>query len=145
MKWLIRRFQDVFSGGYGQGDYYPYERRVCVWAFVCRLVFILVPAIGVWEYLGTFELYGSWQFVRAVLTLAAGWIGAFVWADLGPEELFRKWLVGYSYNTNVWPLGTLEGFCGAIHEPYSHKWEELKMKPLRPWDGDPGSGQFGDE
>lgn len=135
----------MFPGGAGEGDAYPYERKVCLWAFACRLIFILVPALVAWEYLGTIEAYGTWQLVRALLTGVAGWAGAFVWADLGPEELFRKWLLGYSYNPNVFPLGTLEGFCGAIHEGYRQVWEENKMKPLRPWDGDPGSRRFGDE
>lgn len=145
MNWYLKRFRDVLPGGAGEGDAYPYERKVCAWAFICRLVFILAPAIVGWEYLGTIELYGSWQLVRALLTIAAGWGGAFVWADLGPEEWFRKWWLGYSYNPNVFPLGTLEGFCGAIHEGYVPEWEKLKMTPLRPWDGDPGSGKFGDE
>lgn len=130
MSWYLQRFQDIFTG------YYPHERKVCAWAFVIRCGFILAPALAWWEWSRLWELYGSWQIVRGMLTLGTGWLGAFVWADLGPEEWFTKRLIGYANNYNMTPNGRLEGFCGAVDVQDAKAWEQHKHQILRPWDGE---------
>ena len=137
--WLWKRITDVLPGGAGEGACYPKERLVCILSFSIRLVCIVAPALFAWEHVES-----TWL-LRACAAYVAGLAGAFVYADMGPEEWLRKLMLGYSWNPNVFPLGTLEGFCGSISKETMTGWQWHKMLPLRPWDGQPGSGHFGDE
>ena len=135
--WLTQRVHDIIT------DAYPKERLLCILSFSIRLAFILAPALATWELLPPLAPFPL--ITRIIASYVAAFAGAFVYADLGLEEGLRKLTMGYSYNPNCWPLGTLEGFCGSIDTETQAEWQRLKMTPLRPWDGTPGSGKFGAE
>ena len=124
-----------------RNQYMPYERTVCLWSWSLRVVFVLIPALAVWHVAAWLPWPVQWY-----LTWGAGWIGGFVWADLGPGQWFARRCLGYGYNPNVINT-TLEGFEGpkeTYPEMVAH-WQRDKFTRLRLWDGDPGSGRFGDD
>lgn len=98
---------------------FPYERTVCVYAFVIRLAFILVPALTWWSATAwlpaDFGLVG-WAW-RIHCAWGAGWLGGFVWADV-LEERYREIFVGCPHNSNLFPICTLEGYVGQKRGGY---------------------------
>ena len=118
---------------------FPYERRVCLWAFHLQLVFILVPALTWWMWTAWLPIWCSsvlagdsvtewgWSRPAAVVGWAwrlygawgAGWLGGFIWADFGPEERYRELLVGCSVNSNLFATNTLEDYVGAKRGRYA--------------------------
>jgi hypothetical protein len=147
MRWLWQRIHDIVT------DVYPKERVLCILSFSIRLVCILAPALATWALLPPLTRFPL--ITTLIASYVAGFVGAFVYADLGPEELFRKVTLGHSFNPNIWPLGTLEGYTGAVSKapvtwhgytkPAIEWWQEYKKLRMAPWHGDPGSGRFGDE
>lgn len=114
---------------------FPYERLVCLWAFHLQLVFILVPAIAWWA--GTAwlpEQYGvlGWGW-RLYCAWGAGWLGGFVWADLGPEERYRELAVGTPVNSNVFATNTLEDYVGAKRGGYQEDDEIMAIFHRMKW------------
>ena|SRR3990167_9834271 len=152
MTWVWQRIHDIYT------DAYPKERLLCILSFSIRLVCILAPALATWEWFPLLVSVHNTRLQALLPGLAAylaGYLGAFVYADLGPEEWLRKWTVGHSYDPSIWPIGTLEGYCGGVSRGlvtwhgYTKTalewWQEYKGFPLAPWWGDPGSGKFGAE
>mgnify|MGYP001565305652 FL=1 len=104
---------------------HPYERRACLWLdewgrttfAVGGSMLLSSPA---WLCLHAAVVLGHpWYtlslFAAAGLYLAhrGGWMGAFAWADLGPEECGREVLTGVSHNTNMFPPCTKESYNGG--------------------------------
>lgn len=145
IRYALENLEAIF-----RNQYMPYERKVCLWSWNLRLVFVLVPAFamaGWWWFWWPLVLFMWLLWPWAAYTVwGAGWIGGFVWADLGPGQWFAHRCLGYGYNPNVINT-TLEGFEGpkeAYPDMIAH-WQRDKFARLRLWDGDPGSGRFGDE
>ena len=170
-RWLAERMSVVVSA-FGR-VHMPYERTVCLWAWNLRLAFALAPALLMaWWWQSEWPAFGavprpallSWA---AYTVWGAGWLGGFAWADMGPGELFVKALIhrpscfwrrpgetvtgptwwccgGAAYVPNILNT-TLEGYEGPKDPTWVARWQDLKYAVLRPWDGDPGAGEFGHE
>jgi hypothetical protein len=147
---------------------FPYERRVCLAADELRNACIVAGAALVsapvwlgWGRLRT--VLGLWMPTDAVdallvvtglyLALRGGWLGGFVWADLGPEERWREVWVGCPHAPDIFPICTKEGFCGFTGSSryatlenvvLREQWNRGKFRATleRRWAGDPGSGRF---
>lgn len=155
LQWVVTRFQGCFRRGA-----FPYERRVCSWAFEIRVVFILAGAglvsMPVWAWWSRLVLalspWMSTPLAQAVLIVAGvylahrgGWLGGFVWADLGPEERFREALVGCSFAPRIFPIGTLESAVVCITPgPLMDAWHQVKFlrDPANLFFGDIGGGRY---
>ena len=87
---------------------------------------------------------GLWLSESEWVGMGLAWVGSLISADF-VEHGIRRLVLGYSYNPNVSAQGELEGWTGPTDSQHYLVWRELQFTPLRPWDGDPGSGRFGNE
>ena len=164
LAWAWKRLRDCLDT---RG--YPYERLVCLAAdewgrdtcVVGGAAFLSAPVwlgwvLGYWpaEPWATAAL----AVTAAYLAHRGGWLGGFLWADLGPEERVRELAFGGAMVPLIAPNCTKESFCGFYEsEDYSdaenadlmRAWNEDKfLVPRRPdgslarYFGDPGSGRF---
>lgn len=161
MTFLLARLHACF-----RSDAYPYERRVCLWAFTLRNA-LQTSAAGAWIAFAVFRWPSGFPGFRpidlsvwdapwwplGVLWIAwgtwgAGALAAFWWADLGPEERWRELWIGCSIAPAIFPTSTLEAFNGFKRGGYPEdaaleaRWNREKFRPLSPTQGDPGSGRF---
>jgi hypothetical protein len=147
---------------------FPYERNVAHWGDEIRNACIvtgaalasspvwlgwprLVAVLGLW--LPIWSVTALLVVLGVYLALRGGWLGGFVWADLGPEERWRELWVGCPHAPDIFPICTKESFTGfAGSSKYGQlenavlreQWNRGKFKATvdRRWAGDPGSGRF---
>lgn len=106
--------------------------------------YVLFGLAGLRAVLTGLGWWAGWVYIHPAVAPAAAIVTAIFSADIVEHWLLRL-ILGYSYNPNVRAQGEWEGWTGPLHPAFRAEWERLKMNPLRPWDGQPGSGRFGSE
>lgn len=146
MTWLANRFKSLLAAN---PRFAPRERRVLLALAWLRAALTAGAAIAVWHVAPRPWAYG--------LCLLAAPIAAIGSADF-VENRLRKLLLGYAFNPRVSAIGEWEGWNGPTEgrDRERRLWEAHKYDVLyyrEPgdiylpalWEGDPGSGRFGDE
>lgn len=163
MSFLLQRLRDCL-----RSDAYPYERRVCLWAFAIRNA-LQTATVALWIAFAVFR-WPSWLpgfrpvdlrawdapwWPLGLLWIAwgawgAGALAAFLWADCRLEEWWRELWLGCSVAPSIVPTCTLEAFNGFPRGGYAEDahleaaWNRDKFRAdvHRLWEGQPGSGRY---
>mgnify|MGYP001562051395 CR=1 FL=1 len=147
IEWLIERFTSIIW------TTHPYERQMLILLMWLRVSLVALAAITVWWWLT------KWTFTRTLYKVLAMPVLAFLVA-LGSADFVEHYakdiFFGYTDNPRVMAKGELECWTGPNNKEYLTLWEQHKFNVLfyydgtkgiyrrAVWEGDPGSGKFGD-
>ena len=146
MEWLIERISSIIWTSH------PYERQILILLMWLRVGLVSLISIALWMWLT------KWTFTRTpfkvIALLVVAFLTALVSADF-VEHYLKRLTLGYTYNPRVTANGEFECWTGPANPIYLTLWEKHKFDVLfyyspdgvyrrAVWEGDPGSGKFGD-